>query len=206
MIRHLRRANSGFILVELLTALTLFSVAGSSLYTGFVEGSKCYNRIEQSRVNYYKPKIFFMRLEQDLRNMVYLRDHPFEGNAAEISFAAQQPERDLLGNTEFKLVSIRYVKQGDKLVRFEEEISEKLKKDDRRRKTLLSGLNSFKFSFPYREPEGKLHFEEFWLDEPYEGLPRAVRTELSTGGFNAEKTVAVPHGVFGRGSAEDLIL
>lgn len=187
--------SRGFLLVELLTAAALFSIAGSSLYTGFVEGVRCYNRIEESRIAYSGPKIFFMRLEEDLRNMAALEKYPFQGGKEEIRFPAYLPGAG--EGTGFRLVEVRYFLRAGRLIRSEEELGAKLNEGSSFEKTVLSNVEEALFEFPYEDEKGARTFEDFWVEEPYAGLPRAVRLTLKTGGLELQKLVSVPHGAFG---------
>ncbi len=187
----------GYMLVEMITALTLFSLAGSSLYNGYREGVYCYQRIDLSRKSYSGPKLFFIRLEEDLRNMVVLRDFPFSGAAREISFPAFLPENADKDKNGFRLVQIRYFVEGQELIREEKEITSSLMKPKPRKKILLKDAESVVFRFSYKDEDDERLFKQFWLKDPYPGLPRAVQAEIKTPALDILKTVSIPHGVFG---------
>lgn len=187
----------GYLLIELLAALTLFSVAGSTLYTGVVEGIRSYERIRASQSLFNKPKIFFIQLEEDLHRIPALREEPFEGKAHEISFPVFLTAVNDQGKEERRLVRVKYSVEGRKLIREVRSIPEKLNDDEKMSKVLLSDVENVRFKFPYLQPDGLQTFEDFWLDEPYEGLPRAVQVHLETEGLKAAKTVSILQGNFG---------
>ncbi len=193
-----RKSRSrGYMLVEMITALTLFSLAGSSLYNGYREGVYCYQRIDLSRKSYSAPKLFFIRLEEDLRSMAVLRDFPFVGSSRDISFPAFLSENTDKDKSGFRLVLIRYFVEGQELIREEKEITNNLIKPKPRKKILLKDAQSVTFRFPYEDEDGQRVFKEFWVEDPYAGLPRAVQAEIKTSALETVKTVSVPHGVFG---------
>ncbi len=190
-------SSRGYMLLELLTAMVLFCAAGLVLYTGFVQGIRCYHRIELSQRNFNAPKMFFLRLEEDARNMVVLRDHPFEGKSDEIRFPALLPGAAKNGETNFRLAEVHYYLKGQTLVREEEELSARLMKAKAKEKVVLPDGAQIKFRFPYEGEEGKREFQSFWLDDPYRGLPRAIQVEVKKEDFQWVKTVSVPPGFFG---------
>lgn len=196
--KDVRKVRSrGYMLVEMITALTLFSLAGSSLYNGYREGVYCYQRIDLSRKSYSAPKLFFIRLEEDLRNMAVLRDFPFEGNSREISFPAFLAEDANKDKNGFRLVQIRYFVEGQELIREEKEITTSLIKPKPRKKILLKDAESVTFRFPYEDEDAERMFKEFWVEDPYAGLPRAVQAAIKTSALETVKTVSIPQGVFG---------
>lgn len=193
----------GYLLIELLAALTLFSVAGSTLYTGVMEGIKSYERIRGSQSVFNKPKIFFIQLEEDLHRIPAVREEPFEGKSQEISFPVFLTAVNDQGQEEPRLVRVKYSIQGRELIREVRGIPEKLNDDGMVRKVLISNVENLRFKFPYLQPDGLQTFEDFWLDEPYEGTPRAVQVHLETKGLTASKTVSILQGNFGSNTASE---
>lgn len=191
------KSQKGFILIEFLVATVLFSLAGSGLYTGFLQGIKAHQRIQESFKTYDPFRILFLRLEEDLRNTVTLRDYPFQGKAQEIQFPALLKEEDKKGKKETKLVLIRYFLREDSLLRAEEELPPKLVKEKTKERIILNHLKSLEFQFPYEDPEEKSTFQSFWLLEPYYGIPRGVRVKLQTRKAALTKTVSLPQGKIG---------
>jgi len=186
--------KKGFILVELLAAAVIFGLASAGIYSAFEQGLKAEKRIRQSFADYDPARIFFLRLERDLRNTAKLRDYPFRGKNAEIAFPVFSRGKFFL---------IRYVLKKDELIRYEEEITQKLKKGPSGERALLRNLKSFEFKFPFEDADLNRSLEPFWLDEPYMGIPRGVKVEISLnqpgllGGLSFIKTVSIPQGKFG---------
>jgi len=187
----------GFILLEFLVATLLFSLAGSGLYTGFIQGIKAHQKIQGSFQTYDPFRILFLRTEEDLRNAVTLKDHPFKGKKDEIEFPALLGEEDK-GKREEKLALIRYFTKDNRLIRAEQELTPSLVKPKPKERVLLKNLKSLEFQFPYQDEEEKRTFESFWLGEPYYGIPRGVRVSVATEKASLIKTVSIPQGKIGR--------
>ena len=189
--------SRGFVLVELLVALMLFSLAGSSLYVAFVQGLRAQQRFSQEQKLYDPLRIFFLRFEEDLRNSVTLKDYPFEGKKEEISFPVLLGEEDRSGSQESKLFMIRYFIKGHNLLREKEELTAALLKPEPTVKEIIKDLGSADFEFPYKNTGGDLTFESFWIDDPFLRIPRGVRIHLTKEGISLTKTVSIPQGRFG---------
>lgn len=190
-----QRGARGYVLVEMITALTLFSLAGSTLYNGYREGLYSYRRLEQSARVFNAPKLLFIRLERDLRNMTHLPGEPFRGQAREIQFPAVLTEMDGKVSRE-RLVIIRYYFREGELIREEMEKVPGLLKPRPRRKVMVSGLETAEFRFSYTDEQGDKVFEPLWIEDPYPGMPRAVQLKIIRGDFSAIKLVSIPQGVF----------
>ena len=180
--------NRGFIIIEFLVASVLFSLAGSGLYLTFVQGVRAKTRIEESFRTYDPFRVTFLILEKDLRNSVVLKDYPFRGKEEEIQFPAR-----------FKndLFLIRYSRKGHSLIRSEETLGPKLAKAKPEERVLIQNLRAFKFYFPHHNEEENSFFESVWLEEPYYGIPRAVKIEIGTEEIGLEKMVSIPQGKWG---------
>jgi type II secretory pathway component PulJ len=198
--RNLKHSFSGFILIEMLVAASLFALVATGLSTGFVQGVKAHQRIEESFKAYDPLRLLFLRLDRDLRNAIILEDYPFKGKKDEIEFPALlTEEKDLpAGKAGKRLHLIRYFVKDHALIRSEEELTLKLTKPKPQEKTLVKGLGSFELQFPYLDDEEALVFHPFWLDEPYYGIPRAVTVKLEREKETLEKLISIPQGRTGR--------
>ena len=192
----MKQRQRGYLLVEMLTALTLFSLAGTSLYTGYLQGLRCYREIGENYRIYAGPKMSFMKMEEDLRNMTALREYPFKGSEEEILFPAFLPVSDDEGRTEYRLYQVRYFVRRGELVREQQELTSALKKPKASVKVMMKKVDVFKFSFPFESEDGRPFYGPIWPEDPYAGLPRMVRVELSSGELRLNKTVSVPHGAW----------
>lgn len=191
------KTRKGFILIEVLVATLLFSLAGSGLYTGFLQGIKAHQRIQESFQTYDPFRILFLRLEEDLRNTVTLKDYPFKGKSGEIQFPALLKEEKLKERNETKPLLIRYSLKDHHLIRTQEEIASRLAKEKPKERILLKNLRSLEFRFSYEDPQEKRTFESFWLEEPYQGIPRGVRIRVERDKASLAKLVSIPQGRVG---------
>ena len=189
----MKRSN-GFILVEFLVATVLFSLAGSGLYAGFSQGIRAEKRIQAGFKVYDPFRILFLRLDQDLRNTVSLKDYPFEGNEKEISFPVLLEKESSNGKGETRLVWVRYMEKDGVPIRTEVELTPNLKKEKPSEKILMRNLKSLAFGFPYEDEKENRLFESFWLKEPYYGIPRGVKVNVSTGDLSLTKIISIPQG------------
>ncbi|MBI3317262.1 MAG: hypothetical protein HYZ85_04590 [Candidatus Omnitrophica bacterium] len=181
----IQRAH-GFLLIDSLIALTLFGIAGAGVTTSFYQAVKAEARIRESFREYDPIRLTFMRMDQDLRNMVRLREHPFKGKHSGIEFPIRK------GDT---LFTVEYKMEGNKLYRKERKITQGLKQEKAKEQILFKEGPAAEFFFPYENDDGMREFENDWLDDPYQGLPRAVQIKI--GEF--EKVVSIPQGRIGHG-------
>ena len=184
----------GFVLVELLVATLLFSIAGSGIYAGFLQAAKAESRIQSSFRDYDPARVLFMRLQKDLRNTLVLKDFPFQGKQNEIQFPVAFSEEGFK-----QLYLIRYFVKNRSLIRSIQKLDKDFRREKAFQKTYLKNFDFLRFQFPYLDEEERLNFKSFWTDEPYFGIPRAVELEFKTKS-NQEflKRVSIPQGKVGR--------
>ena len=180
-----------FVLVELLVASSLMSIAATGLYAGLSQAVKM-DRVVRNTAALYDPfKILWLRAAKDLRNALPLRDYKFKGKQDEMIFPSLDgPDQ---------IIRVRYfVKEGN-LVRSEEKLPEKFVKISLRQSVLLKGVERIKFEYAYLDEEERLVFEPAWGEEPYFGIPRAVRLEikLKDVGNIFFRLISIPQGRWG---------
>lgn len=183
----------GFMLIEMLVASMLLSIAGAGLYTGLVQAIKTDQRIRHEDKLYDPVRIFQLKIEKDLRNAVILRDDRFQGKEQKIQFTILK---------QMKLYEISYEMKHKNLVRSEREITTHLVKEDPKERVTLKDANEVKFLYSYLDEEDKLAWQEFWIEEPYFGIPRAVKVEWKQAGESFSKLISIPQGKWGRIASE----
>ncbi|MCX5712247.1 MAG: prepilin-type N-terminal cleavage/methylation domain-containing protein [Candidatus Omnitrophica bacterium] len=84
--RSSAKFSSGFTLVEMLVAATLFAVIGLGIMTSFSSGVKLWNRAKQTDFVRCELLLGFETLARDLRQSMDISKIGFEGTAKELSF------------------------------------------------------------------------------------------------------------------------
>ena len=181
----------GFVLIELLVASTLLSIAGAGLYGGLSQAVKMDTSIKNASALYDPLKILWLRADKDLRNTLTLRDYKFIGKQDEMAFP--------ILNESGQILYIHYlVKQGE-LLRTEEKLPEKFVKEPLKESVLLKNIDRIKFEYVYLDEEERLILKPIWIEEPYFGIPKAVRVEVKL--KNSQKVfsrlISIPQGRWG---------
>lgn len=162
----------GYILVEVLVASTLLSLAGVGLYTGFSKAMTLTSRVRQTQALYDPLKMLYFKADKDLRNMVSLREYPIVGKQEEIVFPSARLEGEL--------IRVRYFLKDGSLMRSEESIPKGFTAQEAKSKILFSDVKDMRIEYAYLDEEDNLVFKPIWMDEPYFGIPRAVKLTIKT--------------------------
>lgn len=183
--------RQGYILVEVLVASTLISIAGAGLYSGFSKAMTLTSRVHETDALYDPLKILYFRAGKDLRNMVSLRDYPFTGKQDAMTFPS--------AITDGQLTQIRYFVKDKTLMRSEESLPQGFVKKEPVAKIIFSNLKDVRFEYAYLDEEENLVFKPIWIEEPYFGIPKAVRLQIKTkkGDLVFLRLFSVPQGRFG---------
>lgn len=187
----------GYVFIEVLVASALLSLAGTGLYAGLMQGLKAERVIRGISQTNLPLRIFWKRLEKDLRNSVSLRDTVYVGKKDEMSFPVAVKRLDK-GKSYLELRKIRYFVKDGVLKRRDEELSTRLAKEKPNERVVLKSARELEFQYAYLDEKEKLLFRPFWLEEPYFGIPIAVKVEVKLNGREYSKLVSVPHGRWGR--------
>lgn len=193
----MKKNGGGFVLIELLIASLLFALAASGLYSVFLQGIKARQKIQSHLLDEGPLLIFGDRLEKDLRNAVVLMDYPFKGRTNEISFPVLLPDAEASGRNPVFLVEYKIT--DGRLTRTQKNLAAKTASEKPAERVYLQNLDSFGFEFPYEKKAGNYRFESFWLDDPYLGIPKAVKVHLVLASHKVpfEKWVTLPQGRMG---------
>ncbi len=187
----------GYVLLEVLVASVILSLAGSELCSGIIQAIKVEKKIHEMNAAYDPFRVVCVRVENDLRNAADLRRFPFKGKENEIELPVlisevkqetQDPE----------IWQVRYFLKGNDLVRSEQSINTGNSGNDSR--PVLKQIKSLHFSFAYLDEHENSVFRPVWSDSPYFGIPKAVilDIELKNGGQKFQKLIEIPQGKWGR--------
>ncbi len=177
--------------MELLVASALMSIAGAGLYTGLAQAVKMDRMIKNTSALYDPLKILWLRASKDLRNTVSLRDDKFMGKQNEMIFP--------ILNESFQVSRVRYfIKEGN-LLRSEEKLPEGFIKQSPRQSVYLKDIERVQFEYAYLDEDERLVFKSIWMEEPYFGIPRAVRMEVKLKSSDKvfSRLIPIPQGRWG---------
>lgn len=178
------KTKSGFTVVELLTVLFISALMLITFSTVLISAVKAAARAKANFSKYQLLRIFFLTIEKDLRNTVVYDPFPFKGKEDRLEFPAYTLSRGKDGGEE-KILTIGYFFQNEKLIRSQEQVS----------KPVLRGVKAVHFGYPYEQEAGPMTFLPFWLDEPYQGIPKAVKVSLELmNGVCFSKVISIPIG------------
>lgn len=182
---------NGFLMVEVLVATALLSLAGSSVYAALSQALKVSKSIHETDALHGPFKILWISAAKDLRNAVPLRDYPFMGKQDEVAFPVFTEASGLS--------CVRYfVKKGD-LIKQRRKLPEKFVKERAAEEALVKGVEKLRFEYAYLDGEERLSFKPVWLEEPYFGIPKAVKVEikLKNNGKVFSRLISIPQGRWG---------
>ena len=103
-------SKKGFTFIELLTAVTLFSIISVGLYSAFRNGVRLWDRSTVEMEENQNTRVLSGTLSSDLRNAVaFSPDLPFQGTLKKIVFMTLASRRPARGLQEFELVRVTYL-------------------------------------------------------------------------------------------------
>ncbi len=186
-----RAMTRGFILVELLVASALMSIAGAGLYTGMSQALKIDRTVKTASALHDPFKILWLRANKDLRNVISLRDYKFIGKQDETIFATLSESN--------QISRIHYFVKDKNLLRSEEKLPERFVKEMIHRNVYLKDVEKIKFEYAYLDEDERLVFKPIWMEEPYFGIPKAVRMEikLKDSAKVFSRLISIPQGKWG---------
>lgn len=183
----MKHSQKGVTLIELIVALTLFAIAAPLVGRAFYQGVRAAMKVRAAIDERRREDRMFSKIEMDLRNALALSAMPFEGASDRLAFPVAG-----------SMKRVRYEVKDGALVRLEEDpvhakpVSETL---------LADGIESFAAEYAYLDKAGKTLFFPYWIENPYTGLPRAVRVRVARKGAMKELLVSLPQGHFGKVSS-----
>lgn len=183
--------KKGFLLIELLVALSLFGMVSLGLTQTFLLGIQAEKTIRANFEAINPIRLVFIRLEKDLRNAVRLHDFPFSGSQSTIQFVS-----NTVGPEGKGLYLIRYRIQGKKLLR-SARFLDSGRKQRAHEKVVFRFEKSFEWSFAYTDTDQKIFYQPSWEVEPYGGLPRALKVSFNLEGKSLHKVISMAQGKLG---------
>lgn len=187
----------GFTMIEMVIALSLFTVVVVSAYGAFRSGFVAYQRIESQLGRRHELDMLVRQIGSELRNALYYAPVPFEGKSDKIQFPARLWRYDSDQLTE-DLYQVTYQFRDGHLMRSEQKLKQEFSQDRNPEAESLIPLTGCKFQFAYKLRDGELVWKNELLDKPYQGLPRAIRVliqEKKSGSTEEAFEFLVPQGM-----------
>jgi len=187
-----KRNKEGFTLVELLIVTALLAVLSLAIYATFNNGIKIWQKINEQVVE-EDLDIFFEEFTLDLRNTFKFKGLNFSGGEKQLEFATLVDSPRMHKNTVGKVIYI-YDPESKIISKSSLDYSQIYEGSAGITQQLVRNVESLRFQYYFYDKGTK---EYSWLDEwSKEGLPLAVRVELSLGEAkqNSEfvKTISIP--------------
>jgi len=203
--RFAPRNDTAFTFIELLIALTIFSIMAASIYYTFNTGVKVWGRGDSIISDNQKLRVCFDTISLDMRNAVFYSGMEPEWSADTAYFAtivntskSGRPARELAE------VTYHFDSTKGELSRRRFMFKEENEKKRAAEKVLLDDLGDFTFEYCYELPmsDGEYTWEDEWEFE--DKIPRGVRIKLALKNEEENppeafiKTIFIPMGELGK--------
>lgn len=178
---YLKRKNklTAFTLIELLIAVTIFSVVASLLYSSFRLGIISWKRTEANLSRYQKIRYAMNRLSEDITNTFMHKKIVFKGQEKRIEFAGVIKGKDK--QKSIGKICYFFSGEGASLLRQKLSYDQAIKEETTTEggEDLISDVIDFKINYCYKEKEEESEFEWFpeWVSE--KAIPQGVKLELT---------------------------
>lgn len=201
----IKKKNTGFTFIELIIAITIFSVIAVSIYSVLRTGVRLWYRVSPMIQDNQSFRLFFNTISRDLKNSLpyFSKDVNFEGNRDKVSFMTLVDISDegSFARMEPAMVIYYYDRITKTVKRGVATRLEGLNEDLAKYSDILNNLEDKEFGFEYcyklgsSKTEYEYEWKDEWNDKEKESgyIPRGVR--IRAGDYS--KTVFIPTGVLG---------
>lgn len=187
-----------FTLMELLLAITLFSIIAVAIYSSLAIGIKVHRRGSCIGGEYGDLRLAFNRISQDLRTAVHMNNIYLVEESQKIYFFSIQPTSGGIK----ELYEITYTWEREKdyfaFLRLKEAYIDSLQDTHPKGDELLDKISQLSFDYGYLKKgmsrEEEFQWKEDWKDE---AMPKMVRLRLEYGGEKFCKVIYCPAGKMG---------
>lgn len=184
--------------MELLLAITLFSIIAIAIYSSLAAGIKVHKRGSTIGGEYGDLRIAFDRIGQDLRTAVHVNDIFCVEESQKIYFLSAQ----VTASGTYELYKISYSWEKEKnyftLLRLKETYIDSLQNEHAKPDKVLDNIKKIDFTYGYVK-KGLRGEQEFqWREELEEkALPRLVRLNIEINNEKFNKVIYCPSGKMG---------
>ncbi|MFH1201666.1 MAG: type II secretion system protein GspJ [Candidatus Omnitrophota bacterium] len=191
--------KKGFTLLELLVAISIFSILILSVYSAFHTGMLTHKKVNSLSGLYQRARVGLDKMKEDLENSFPYtnQDARFSGQIQGMSFFSNIGYFQNQGEDLSQVLAIEYRFNDAKLKRISHFIYDEaeLKEEE-----LLSGIEELKFNYAFKNDQEPFYaWQEAWQIK--ENIPQAVKIEFvlkSPGagqGLKFERVVFIPGGI-----------
>ena len=184
--------KNAFTLIELLIAISIFSVVVLALYSAFNTGILSYRQIDSSLNTYEAARLALTKIESDLKNSFAYSssDSMFKGTFNNLDFYSVSSD----------LLRIKYLIENNLLIREVYKNLYALEANPVGQKQILTADTkeiSFEYAYPVNSPDKPYDWQDIW---PKQGdtsqqktLPEAVKIKLTMNvrGRGAKKEISL---------------
>lgn len=169
----------GFTLLELLIAVTIFSIVAIAIYSSFNVGIRTWRKAENSYKVRQEARHALNTIGRELRCAINSTAMPFEGSSNYVSFCRTMKVSNPQGGYSEGIFEITYTFEAeDKAVYYILQTYEEYAKGETGTKSLLaSGVLDFKLQYVYLDLD-KVVWKDEWKKEEL-NIPLGVKVSLS---------------------------
>ncbi len=198
--RRGRGRPEGFILIELLVSLAIFSVISLAVYSAFAAGIRAWRRAQEFSSVYQTARLLLDDMGQELKNAAAIPDTAFAGEAHRLSFVTLRQNRSATGRAPYPRVTrVTYELRRDRaspgytLFRLEAPDIKSSDSAGGERALTVGSISRLDFQYTHRGSNGEiLPWKDAW--DARDQLPLGVKITLMVGETRFTKTVFIPHG------------
>lgn len=187
--------SSAFTLMELLLAITLFSIIAVAIYSSLAAGIKIQKRGSYLGGEYHDLRLAFYRIAQDLRTAIPINNIYLAEESEKLCFFSIMPT--LSGGREIYKITYTWKQEKDYLIlsRLKETYIDSLQEVHAKSDKLLDKITQLTFDYGYikKAMSGKedFYWKQNWKEE---AMPKLVRIKLKTKTEKFDKVIYCPAG------------
>lgn len=193
-----KNRSNGFTLMELLLAITLFSIIAVAIYSSLAVGIKAQKRGCVIGGEYSDLRLTFYLTSQDLHNAIHANEIYLVSEAQKIYFYSVLPAQD--GTRELYKITYTWEREGSyfNLLRLKENYIDSCQEIHEKGDEILDKVSKLEFSYGYVKKEISGEEEFSWKEEwKQESMPKLVQLKIEKNGEKFNKIIYCPAGRMG---------
>lgn len=190
------QVSRGFTLLELLIAVTIFSIVAVAIYTSFNVGIRAWRKAEASYKIKQEARHAFDAIGRDLRGAINFTRMPFEGASGSVSFSRALRISDSKGGYIEGVFKITYTfnAQDKALYYILQTYQEDTKGEEGKKSLLASDVSDFKLKYAYLEGS-EVIWKDYWNEEEL-NIPLGVKVSIAYPSENEGQAVEFSETIF----------